>query len=182
MRLKTCRKCEKDLPLDNFTSTMAKYCEKCKYIFKIEQKHARTIRQLERTKQKKQKEKVGISIPNLKQRAQTIFNKWIRKRDKNDGCISCDSTEASSYDAGHFWPQGSKGALRFHEDNCHKQCRSCNRFKHANLSEYRIRLVKKIGEERLKWLEDHRNDTHKWTRTELIDIINKYGKKMEKNN
>lgn len=173
MRLKKCRKCEKNLPLDSFTSTMAKYCEKCKYIVAIEKKHERTLRQLERSKTKKQKRKTIISLADDKKRTQIAFNKWIRRRDEDEPCISCDTHTSNIWDAGHFWAMGSKSALRYHPDNCHKQCRSCNRFKRGNLLEYRIRLKKKIGKKRMQYLEDHRNDTKRWTREELKEIREK---------
>jgi hypothetical protein len=44
----------------------------------------------------------------------------------------------------------------------------------GNLINYRIGLVKKIGEEAVKELEDTRNMKHKWDRFTLIDIILKY--------
>lgn len=174
IRLKKCRNCNQELPLSSFTSTMAKYCKNCRYIVLLEKKHQATVRRLERTKNIKQKKKTVIKISDLKQKAQKVFNKWIRERDKDDGCISCDSKTASGYDAGHFWPMGSKGALRYNEDNTHKQCRNCNKWKSGNLLEYRVRLIKKIGVERVNWLEEHRNDIKKWNREELEEIVRKY--------
>jgi len=53
----------------------------------------------------------------------------------------------------------------------HKQCVSCNRFKHGNLIEYRINLVKKIGIKKVEWLEEHRKDVKRWTREELEEIL-----------
>lgn len=174
MKLKTCKHCKLDLPLASFTSTQAKYCKKCKYIVALQKKHESTLRQLERTKNKKQKNKGVIRVSDLKKQAQKVFNKWIRERDKQNGCISCGNTNASSYEAGHFLAQGSTGALRYHEDNVHKQCYSCNHFKHANLIEYRINLLAKIGKQRVEWLEEHRKDIKKWQREELNEIIERY--------
>lgn len=121
----------------------------------------------------KVKTKTILSLSQLKKKVQRAFNKWIRERDKDDPCISCIG-ECGKWDAGHFISQGSSGALRYHPDNVHKQGVGCNRFKHGNLLEYRINLVKKIGIERVKWLEEHRNDVKKWTREELEQLLETY--------
>lgn len=87
-------------------------------------------------------------------KTQTIFNKYIRLRDSKDPCISCGRYRTGKYDAGHFKTIGGHSELRFHEDNCHKQCHwNCNIKKSGNIMEYRKRLVKKIGVDRVEWLE-----------------------------
>jgi hypothetical protein len=130
-------------------------------------------RSVDRSKNKKPKLVTREPLPRLKKTAQRVFNKWIRERDKDLPCISCQGN-CGDWDAGHFWNQGSNGALRYNEDNVHKQGRGCNRFKHGNLLEYRINLIKKIGEDRVKWLDEHHKDIKKWTRQELEEIIQKY--------
>ena len=76
---------------------------------------------------------------------QVVFNKYIRLRDQNDGCISCGSTSASAYHAGHYRSIGSAGHLRFNEQNCHRQCAACNTHLSGNLIRYRLGLIRKIG-------------------------------------
>lgn len=66
---------------------------------------------------------------------------------------------------------GSSSFLRYHPDNVWSTCAGCNLFKRGNLIEYRIGLVAEIGEERVKWLEDHRHTLKKHTREELLEII-----------
>lgn len=117
------------------------------------------------------------SVAQLKAKAQVVFNKWIRERDKNERCISCDSNNTST--ASHFYSAGHHNALRFNEDNVHLSCHRCNYFLHGNLSEYRIRLEKRIGKERLKALDElaaisKRNRAFKFDRFSLIEIITKY--------
>ena len=75
------------------------------------------------------------TIPQLTKKAQEVFNKWIRERDKDLGCISCGG---SVDHAGHYFSVGQHSALRFHEDNVHGQCIGCNNFKHGNLAHYKI--------------------------------------------
>lgn len=131
---------------------------------KLETKLRKAEAKLKRAKQ--------LTLPQLKEKVQRIVNKRIRERDMDKPCISCNRF-VENKDAGHFWAQGSKGILRYHPDNIHGQCRTCNSFKHGNLLEYRINLIKRIGEKRVKWLEDNKDITKKWTREELEAIINK---------
>ena len=85
--------------------------------------------------------------------AQTAFNAFIRARDAHLPCISCARFHTGSYDAGHYRTVGSMPALRFDEDNCHRQCVPCNQHKSGNVVEYRIGLVARIGAERVARLE-----------------------------
>lgn len=116
--------------------------------------------------------------------AQKEFNAYIRARDVHDGCISCgmerlDIESAQGWkiggcwDAGHFRTRGAAGHLRFNQDNCHKQCKSCNagsgKFssKAATVDTfYRERLIHKIGLERVEALEND-NTVRKFSIAEL---------------
>jgi 5-methylcytosine-specific restriction endonuclease McrA len=122
-------------------------------------------RSIDRTRKTKQKTKEVIRVSDLKKEVQKVVNKYIRLRDAELGCISCCT--GSCDEAGHFWPMGANGALRYDLDNLHGQCTSCNRWKHGNLLEYRLALVKKIGEVRVEYLDAHHHDVKKWTREEL---------------
>lgn len=79
-------------------------------------------------------------------------NTYIRARD-SDICISCGVTYSSAWQAGHYISVGANKTLRFNEDNIHKQCIHCNMHKASNATEYRIRLIEKIGLERVEYLE-----------------------------
>ena len=179
MKLKHCPLCNLDLPKSSFSSTRAKYCLACKRIRQLEQQRAMQQRAFERVKLKKQKKKVVVSKADLRKKVQRVFNKFIRLRDKDLSCISCGRI-ANKYDAGHYIAQGSSGALRYNEDNVHKQCSNdCNRYKHGNLVEYRIALIKKIGVDKVEWLEDHRHDVKKWSREELNQLLEEYKQKVK---
>jgi hypothetical protein len=113
--------------------------------------------------------------------ARDVFQAWVRERDKDLPCISCDRF-AISYDGGHYFPADQFSGLIFHEDNVHKQCsRPCNKDRHGNQANYRIGLVKKIGLERVQWLEENKDRlrTYKYTKEELISIKNKYKQKLK---
>ncbi len=108
-------------------------------------------------------------MADLKKSVQRVVNAYVRKRDADLPCISCQRP-CEGGEAGHFIAQGSSGHLRYNLSNIHKQCGQCNRWKHGNLLEYRIHLIDKIGSDMVEWLERNRHETHKWTREELEEI------------
>lgn len=126
-------------------------------------------KKIQTKKQTKIKYVTRKTIAQLKKSVQTKVNKYIRERDKDLPCISCGKYVPNK-EAGHYIAQGSSGYFRYNLDNLHGQCKNCNHFLHANLVEYRIALVQKIGIKRVEWLEEHRHDTKKWTREELEEI------------
>lgn len=105
----------------------------------------------ERKEDQERKEALKTLSDHLKE-AQAIFNAFIRERDKYLPCISCGEYR-NTYDAGHYRSTRAAPELRFHEDNVHKQCVLCNQFRSGNAIEYRLRLVQKIGVDRVEWLE-----------------------------
>jgi hypothetical protein len=121
-----------------------------------------------------------LTVGKLTTKLQKIFNTYIRKRDEGLGCISCGSH--NQIQAGHFYSAGHHPALRFNEDNTHSQCLRCNYFLSANLLEYRKRLLKKIGEERVAKLDliaAIRRVTRYSSRFELELLIKFYQDKLK---
>lgn len=113
-----------------------------------------------------------VPLPKLKKKAQDIFNKWIRNRDREERCISCNGPVEQ---AGHYFSSGHYSALTFQELNVNGQCVRCNMFLSGNLIQYRMGLVRKYGEKIVKELEKQSDvRTYKWSRTELEEIIIKY--------
>lgn len=117
-------------------------------------------------------------LPKQLKKTQMTFNKFIRMRDKDKGCVSCKSLKVEQ--ASHYFSAGKYTALRFNEDNVHGSCLRCNYFMSGNLLEYRKGLLKRIGKERLEILEGlaHRQ-THKWTVLELQVIDKEYKQKIK---
>jgi hypothetical protein len=169
--MKSCKKCG-----ETFTpfSTLDKHCYVCK---KTEQA-LKNLAKIKKEKVKKQKEDLLTTSDYLKL-AQQVFNKWVRLRDKDKGCISCGNPLGAKYDAGHFWSAGGHSAVRFHPKNVHAQCVACNQHKHGNLIAYREALINKIGLESYAWLESFAHDTKKWDKEELKEIISLYKKKIK---
>jgi len=111
-------------------------------------------------------------LPKLKKKAQDIFNKWIRMRDYDQRCISCNGPVEQ---AGHYFSSGHFSALTFNEMNVNGQDIRCNMFLNGNLIFYRQGLIRKYGEDKVNELEKLAEvRTYKWSRTELEEIINKY--------
>lgn len=107
----------------------------------------------------------------LLKKAQETFNRWIRERDKDKGCISCGGPVDH---AGHYLSQGHHSAFRFNELNVNAQCCRCNTFLHGNLINYRAGLVKRYGENKVLMLESRPNVVKKWSIIELQSVIQLY--------
>jgi hypothetical protein len=113
--------------------------------------------------------------------AQDEINAWVRKvRDRNEPCISCGRHHNGQYHGGHYRSVGAtKGLmldgvpLRYHEDNIQKQCSCCNNHKSSNSIEYRIRLVQKIGVDRVEAIENC-HTMGKFSLEEIVAIKDKY--------
>lgn len=142
------------------------------------------IHLLKDNKVKKIKKEVKEAKLKLKSRSdwlkdtQVVFNKYIRLRDQDDGCISCGSKSASAYHAGHYRSIGSAGHLRFNEQNCHRQCAACNTHLSGNLIRYRLGLIRKIGILAVETLESD-NDTIKLTIDEIKAIKKLFSDKIK---
>jgi len=126
---------------------------------------------VEKLKAEKQNRKAVITLRGNNRsfrlaQAQVWFNKFIRLRDSKRPCISCESSTKGKYDAGHYRSRGSAPELRFDEDNCHKQCSQCNTQLSGNLIPYRVNLVKKIGIEKVRFIEG----PHKAKKYSIDDI------------
>ena len=153
---------------------------------KAERKKAKELRaqqRVERAQDRKRREELK-RIPDLVREAQAAFNRWIRKRDEKEPCISCGAPPPdlsglhAGRDAGHYRSTGAASHLRFHEDNCHAQCVKCNQWGAGRAVEYRIGLLAKVGPVRVESLESN-NIPHRWTREELIAIRALYVSKLK---
>lgn len=121
------------------------------------------------------------SLPKLKKELQTIFNEFIRLRDRNLPCITC--LEFKTLQAGHYYPVGGYDGLRYDEFNVNGECAHDNCFNEAHLILYGEHLREKIGEENfliLKYRAEHyKKFGHKWSRTELEEKIIYYTEKVK---
>ncbi len=128
-------------------------------------------------KPSEKKTKKSPSKSSLINKLDTTFSKYIRLRDAMPSgffrCISCGQIKPiEQADCGHFHSRIHM-STRFDEDNCHAECRACNRFSADHLIGYRENLIKKIGEQRFLLLDIKAHETHKWSNFEL-EQLNKY--------
>ena len=148
----------------------------------VESRTIKAKRDVSKEKKKAEKERIDSmkSISALIQESRTPFQKWIRFRDANDGCISCGSTTADIYHAGHYFKAETYRGLIFDEMNVNKQCSKCNIYLNGNESAYREGLVRKYGEEAVKALEERANElrAYQWDREEIKAIKKEYQKRL----
>lgn len=133
--------------------------------------------------QKKAKKEIDSKVKAMKVNLETkgqfikilqiLFNKFIRMRDENLPCISCGKYDVLEWHAGHFIATTYQ-YHRFNEDNVHKQCSYCNTHLSGNLIKYRENLVKKVGLERVVYLEETKHMAFDLTITDLKLLIKKY--------
>ena len=110
------------------------------------------------------------TIGEYKAEARKSFQKWIRLRDSDKNCISCDSSTAKDWHGSHYFPANLYSGLIFDETNVHKSCDYCNVFLHGNITGYRKGLIKRYGIEYVERLENKSDDNrvYKYTKEELI--------------
>ena len=112
--------------------------------------------------------------------AQIVFNTYIRLRDKDKNCVSCDKKlVGNDVNASHFFSVGAYPNLRFNEDNVHNSCISCNQHKHGNQKEYDLRLPNRIGIEKYNKLLEDRNKPLKMSLDEVKELIYIYKEKIK---
>ncbi|WP_428629625.1 recombination protein NinG [Pseudomonas urmiensis] len=151
----------------------------------------KAIAQRERREIQVRKQKLKSRADYIRE-AQIEFNTFIRLRDKDEPCICCGSygpgedwLTGGKWDAGHFLGRGAYPELRFDEDNCHKQLKSCNggsgkyAAKGRTVAQgYRERLIQKIGQERVDLLEGP-HEAQRYTIEELKGIKALYRAKVK---
>lgn len=107
----------------------------------------------------------------FEKRTEEEVNRYVRLRDYRDGCISCDKPASWSgqWHASHWRSVGAARGLRYNLWNVHKACSECNHKKSGNIMEYTPRLIRKIGPEKVEWLESQ-NQVERRTR-EYLDRL-----------
>lgn len=121
-------------------------------------------------------------LSDYENEAKEVFQLFIRLRDKDLPCISCDRLNCPDWAGGHFYAAGQYSGLIFDEENCHKQCNSyCNKFLSGNPQEYRKGLIKRFGTKFVERLDARANlnRKHEYTREDLIEIKKYYKQKVK---
>jgi len=145
-KTKNCIHCGK--AFSQFNSLVKVCCTDCAIAYskiKVEQKAIKDVLSYENLK--------SIDVYQKKLKASQINTKmqvhaYIRKRDINKNCISCNTQYNDTFQAGHFYSANSFISLRYNLDNIHGQCKRCNLFLEGNFDNYALNLPNRIGKER----------------------------------
>lgn len=162
VKQKTCRICKvKHTPTRAISPTCNKYECMVTYAQAAANKAAIARKKKEARQHKEKLEAIKPKADYLKE-AQREFNKFIRLRDFNLGCVSCDkqSTWQGQWHASHYRSVGSAPHLRFDERNVHKSCSVCNNHLSSNAIEYRKRLIIRYGVDYVEEIEADQTPKH----------------------
>ena len=135
-------------------------------------KARKSLAQIERKEIKARKEKLKSRADHMRE-TQVVFNEWIRLRDAALPCVSCGRHHEGQYHAGHYRTVGANPELRFEPLNVWKQCAPCNNHKSGDIVNYRIELVRRIGADKVDWLEGP-HEPKRYTIEELKTIKAEY--------
>lgn len=108
----------------------------------------------------------------------TVFSKYIRQRDVEKSCITCNLPLAGDIQAGHYVPVGdSSVTMWFREDNVHGEHSNCN----ANWNEWHLvpmrkNMVRLYGEKHVSEMDSYagRKDAQKIDDMWYVDKIKYY--------
>ena len=148
---KTCLACKERKRNEEMMQTPNKqwFCDTSCVASYANKRYQKQKKSINSKKQRIAKESVKTKAKWLAE-AQSAFNKSIRIRDKNLGCVSCDkpSNWHGQWHCSHYFSRGHSSALRFNVFNCHKSCSVCNSYLSGNIEQYTPRLIKKIGDDK----------------------------------
>jgi hypothetical protein len=130
-------------------------------------------------KEKRERKDKLKTLSDYEAEARKVFQKWIRERDKNLPCISCNKSTSKIWDGGHLFKAELYSGLMFDERNVHKQCRKCNYYFGGNEAGYKDGLDQRYGPEFVDALEKDKDGkrVYKYSKEELIQIKKTYQKK-----
>ena len=176
---KRCKVCN-ELFMPGFSTIQPTCSVKCAIEYQCSKEGKDYVsREKKRFAQKRKKEFKQNDLSFCKKKAQESFNRYIRIRDRNLPCVTCDVLSRGIWNAGHFHPAGRASALRFDESNVHKQCVPCNQHNSGRLGQYRINIVARIGQQELERLDAQQNDIKRWSVEELKKMRKEYDKKAK---
>ena len=167
IRFRKCKVCENKYEVDPYKPFIGWCSVDCGYKYQQILKSKKDKKELSTMREALKSHKDYIKL------FQSVFNTFIRMRDKELGCVSCGRFDVEEFHCGHFLPSTFQ-YHRFNEDNCHKQCSKCNTHLRGNLIPYRIELIKRIGLERVEYLENTRHMMLEITIPEIKEKIIEY--------
>jgi hypothetical protein len=188
--MRKCKECGKKYePVRPMQTTCDDFA--CKYAYAM--KSAEKSKKKREASQKKEaakeraetraKKQAMLRINDLIAICQRWCNLYIRLRDRDKGCFVCHKPFpvgriGGDFDAGHVRSRGAAKHLRFNEDNIHGECKECNSPFGAKPHQIEAGAIERIGLDRYEALKNN-NETHKWTREELLEKIEYFKRKVK---
>ena len=162
-----CKECGKEYVKQNSTQKV------CSYICALKYNEKKTEERFNKAKESVKTDKKFMAIRDL---AKKVFQKYIRIRDKDLPCISCETTYSEEWHGGHLFKAELYSGVLLNELNVNKQCKKCNYFSDGNEVNYVKGFIKKYGYDKFVELSELATKTKnkKWTREELEEKINYY--------
>ncbi|CAM3711014.1 recombination protein NinG [Yersinia entomophaga] len=145
----------------------------------------RKSEQRRRQKEKEERKELKVRKINAKpkaywtKQAQQAVNAFVRARDSSLPCVSCGTTSAAQWDAGHYRTTAAAPQFRFDPRQIHKQCSVCNQHKSGNIVPYRVELIKRIGIETVEAIENN-HERSSYSIEELKSIRDYYRLELKK--
>ena len=120
----------------------------------------------------------------LKKKLWTFVSEYIRRKDADFNgyvaCVTCGVVKKwQDLDCGHYHPRTDGLSTYFLEKNLAPQCRSCNSFRHGNLTRYAIWLRRKYGEQILEELAWKQQQHITISNKEYEELIKEYKNKLK---
>ena len=114
------------------------------------------------------------SFSELMKQADVVFAKWIKRGRPFVQCYTCEAAvRVAVADVGHYIDRRHY-PTRYNEQNIRCQCQNCNRLLDGNKEIFRERLIAELGESAVIQLEASRHSLMKFSKNDLLEIINKY--------
>lgn len=114
-----------------------------------------------------------------KEAAVRACHAYIRERDKNKGCVTCETSLVGiKFDAGHFL-KATNSYTKFMEKNIHGQCVRCNQYMGGQELAYKEKIIEMYGYNTLKALEKCKSKRIKRTPGDYKKIEEHYKQKLK---
>ena len=135
------------------------------------------------------KKKRSVKLSTLQAKADSLMSEYIRRKYADEhgyvNCVSCNRYfRWQDVDCGHFVPKSRGASVRYLEENCHPECRACNRFDDGHLIGYTQYMLDLYGKDGIKEIQDEaRRVLSPSEKKQLVlDAIDYYSGKLEEMN
>lgn len=103
-------------------------------------------------------------LSTIQNKADAAMSIYIRMKYADEHgyakCCSCGRIfRWQDMDCGHFIPKSRGASIRWVEENCHPECRGCNRFDHGHLIGYTEYMIDMYGRDKIAELKKLAKET-----------------------